>query len=725
MSAVSASIARSPRSASRRVLVRGACALTLSGLTLGIVPPPVMATPIAIQAPLLPSIVGVREGARGSDVRTVQNALIAAGVRVPGGADGIFGPATKSALTAFQSRSGLAPTGEVDGPTAAALGLAQAAPDVAPADPAAGGLTHGSRGPQVAELQRALMAAGVYLPGGADGVFGNATRTAVSNFQRWNQLPVTGTVDAATASRLRLGAVPATSPTPPPPPPAPTPPPAPAAPAPGGSSLVGLATGARGDNVRALQRALIAAGITVRGGADGVFGAMTAQAVTAFQQARGLPATGTVDQATADALGQPAPPTPPPPPPAPTPPPAAAPAPGGSSLVGLATGARGDNVRALQRALIAAGITVRGGADGVFGAMTAQAVTAFQQARGLPATGTVDQATADALGQPAPPTPPPPPPAPTPPAADNPYAGLAMGATGDRVRELQRALMGTGLVLRGGADGVFGNATRAALMAFQRTNGTPQTGVLTAQEARVLGLGSSSTPQAVAPTIGHPVFGERGPRVVALQNALLATGIRFAGGADGVFGAATTGAILEFQRRSGLPATGRLDDETANRLGTAAAPAPAPPSAEGVTLDVFPVQGRCWFGDTWHAPRGGGRLHLGTDVIAPRGNLLYAVTSGTITRIWNDFPGSTAGNGVRLQQDNGTYFVYLHMDTFAPDITVGTTVTAGQVLGTVGATGNTTTPHLHFEVNPRGAGHVNPFPLLRQIDACNVTAPRA
>ena len=64
------------------------------------------------------------------------------------------------------------------------------------------------------------------------------------------------------------------------------------------------------------------------------------------------------------------------------------------------------------------------------------------------------------------------------------------------------------------------------------------------------------------------MYGERGARVTSLQNSLIAAGVTFAGGAaDGAFGAATAGAIMEFQRRSGLTPTGKLDEATAGRLG--------------------------------------------------------------------------------------------------------------------------------------------------------------
>ena len=562
---------------------------------------------------------------------------------------------------------------------------AQAAPAISV------GLHQGQSGPEVKALQTALLGAGISLAGGADGVFGPGTRAAVASFQSARGLPATGEVDSATLAALSPAAAPAAS-----------------------AGTGELALGAQGDAVKALQQALTAAGVYVPGGPDGTFGASTQTAVKNFQRWNGLEVTGVANAATmaklsATTVAAPAAAAP-----------AATAAPNPS--VGLKMGAQGVLVKSLQQALIKSGISILGGADGSFGAATKAALTSYQSANGLTASGSVDEATAAKLGlgtaaaAPAAPT-----------ATGNPYVGLKLGAQGDTVKHLQRALIETGLVLRGGADGSFGAATRTVLTTFQKTNGTPQTGTVGEQDATMLGLTASgpSTPQAISSGSGYPVFGEHGDRVKSMQTSLLATGIKVPGGADGVFGSSTAGAIMEFQRRESIPVTGKIDDQTAGRLGQAAAPAPVAPSANGIALQAFPVQGQCWFGDTWHAPRGGGRLHQGVDVIASQGKEVYAVVDGKITKQYVDFVGSLSGNGVRLSLPNGTYFTYLHFSAFAEGMGVGVPVKAGQLIGYVGMTGNAATPHLHFEVHPNGGGGVDPYPLIKAVDACSNTSSRA
>jgi peptidoglycan hydrolase-like protein with peptidoglycan-binding domain len=658
-------------------------------------------------APAPQQVVGLAQGASGTGVRELQEALLRAGIPVPGGADGVFGPATRQALVSFQQSKGIAPSGAVDAATAAALGLATPAPAAGTSNGASNGagglvgLSLGASGEGVRRIQQALNDVGVYVPGGIDGQFGTGTRTAISNFQRWNGLTVTGTVTQAVVKALGLTG---------------TSTPAPATPAKQGvasaptvasaSGYVGLARGARGDLVAALQKALLARGVPVPGGADGVFGPATDTALRQFQRANGASATGVVSAQDASLLGLSA---------VAERSPASAPAAGSNPYVGLALGATGSKVKTLQQALIASGVSVRGGADGAFGPATKTALVTYQRWNGLSPSGTVDADTASRLGLGAA--------APAP--GNSGYAGLAVGSRGAKVKELQQALIATGLTVRGGADGVFGPATKAALIAFQSVNGIEQTGVLTATGAQILGLGTAAGPSGIVTVKGYPSYGEQSSRVAALQKALMNAGIAVPGGADGMFGSSTAGAVIAFQRRAGLSVTGKVDDRTAAKLGLGAAAAPAPVSSAGIAFDVFPVQGRCYFGDTFQAPRGGGRTHLGVDIIANEGNLLYAVVDGVISKQYWDQPGSRSGNGLRLQQPNGTYFTYLHLLDVAPGIKVGVKVRAGDVIGYVGATGNAATPHLHLEVHPNGGAAVNPYPIAKAADACKVTAPRS
>ena len=237
--------------------------------------------------------------------------------------------------------------------------------------------------------------------------------------------------------------------------------------------------------------------------------------------------------------------------------------------------------------------------------------------------------------------------------------------------------------------------------------------MLSEGEAVLLGLTASgaTTPQGIANTVGYPAFGERGDRVKAMQQSLITAGINVPGGADGD--------VRLGHRRSdhGLPTPRRPAGDRQGRrpngrqARSAAAPAPGRSDGAGVSLTAFPVQGQCWFGDTWKAPRGGGRLHEGLDVIAPQGKQIYAVVDGIISKQYFDYPGALSGNGFRVSLPNGTYFTYLHMSAFADGLGVGSPVTAGQVIGYVGMTGNAATAHLHFEVHPNGGGGGQPVPV--------------
>jgi murein DD-endopeptidase MepM/ murein hydrolase activator NlpD len=122
---------------------------------------------------------------------------------------------------------------------------------------------------------------------------------------------------------------------------------------------------------------------------------------------------------------------------------------------------------------------------------------------------------------------------------------------------------------------------------------------------------------------------------------------------------------------------------------------------------ICPMPGSA-YGDTWGAPRSGGRRHEGVDMIAPRGLPIYAVVSGVVTFKSNRL----GGNAVSLVGDNGNRYYYGHLDSY-----VGSSrrVFQGEMIGYNGDTGNAkfSTPHLHFQVHPGGGRPVNPYPTVR------------
>ena len=98
--------------------------------------------------------------------------------------------------------------------------------------------------------------------------------------------------------------------------------------------------------------------------------------------------------------------------------------------------------------------------------------------------------------------------------------------------------------------------------------------------------------------------------------------------------------------------------------------------------------------------------HRGTDIPAPEGTPILAAHSGTVlVSGWND----SYGNQVLLDNGAGLSTRYAHMTATA--VTAGETVTAGQVIGYVGSTGDSTGNHLHFEVM-QGGIRVNPMDMV-------------
>ena len=174
-------------------------------------------------------------------------------------------------------------------------------------------------------------------------------------------------------------------------------------------------------------------------------------------------------------------------------------------------------------------------------------------------------------------------------------------------------------------------------------------------------------------------------------------------------------AKLAQARAAKLNATQALTAKRASALATAKAKAEAAEqkARESATRCEMMISG---YHITATFGQGGSRWarnHTGTDFAAPTGTRIGAVMKGVV--IFADWAGPY-GRQVQVRHEDGTVTWYNHMSKFS--VSVGETVYAGDLVGAVGMTGNTTGPHLHFEVRPDGGEPINPMPWLR--DHCGL-----
>jgi murein DD-endopeptidase MepM/ murein hydrolase activator NlpD len=272
-------------------------------------------------------------------------------------------------------------------------------------------------------------------------------------------------------------------------------------------------------------------------------------------------------------------------------------------------------------------------------------------------------------------------------AATWPSAVAARGSAD--VAALQVALRAQRLYA-GSVDGVEGPGTEAALRRLQRRAGLDADAIAGPLTRRALG-------RRGRPELGSRVVapGDRGWDVAALQFLLAWRGFP-SGAIDGGFGEHTEAALIRYQRWAGLSADGRAGPAT---LRSVQQPAPRAPA----TLS-FPVAAA--LGDRF-GPRGD-RFHSGIDLLAAAAAPVGAAGAGTVTFAgWE--PGGY-GNLVVIDHANGVSSWYAHLSRI--DVTSGASMTTATRVGLVGATGNATGPHLHFEVRVRGAV-TDPLAALR------------
>jgi murein DD-endopeptidase MepM/ murein hydrolase activator NlpD len=101
--------------------------------------------------------------------------------------------------------------------------------------------------------------------------------------------------------------------------------------------------------------------------------------------------------------------------------------------------------------------------------------------------------------------------------------------------------------------------------------------------------------------------------------------------------------------------------------------------------------------------------HTGLDFNGNTGDEIHAIANGVVT--FASYDGSY-GNKTVVTLDDGTELWYCHQTS--QFVGVGDTITRGEVIGTVGATGHVTGSHLHVEVRPGGGDPVDPYPAMQQ-----------
>lgn len=197
--------------------------------------------------------------------------------------------------------------------------------------------------------------------------------------------------------------------------------------------------------------------------------------------------------------------------------------------------------------------------------------------------------------------------------------------------------------------------------------------------------GSASSPTTVAPASG-PASGSAGNSSASGTSAA-AGGV----GGAGTSGASATGTVAHVALAPDLPLLVPV---------------------EGVRPDQLV--------DTYEQSRSEGRTHEAIDILAPRGTPVKAVAEGRVAKLFNSRLGGLTV--YQFDRQERVAYYYAHLDAYAPGLKEGQVLKRGDLVGTVGFTGNADpqAPHLHFAVFLLGperrwweGSPVNPYPLMQ------------
>jgi peptidoglycan hydrolase-like protein with peptidoglycan-binding domain len=277
----------------------------------------------------------------------------------------------------------------------------------------------------------------------------------------------------------------------------------------------------------------------------------------------------------------------------------------------------------------------------------------------------------------------------TPSASAATWPTVSRGNTGANVYAVQHLLTARGRSTV--ADGDFGPATEASVRSFQSANG--------------LGVDGIVGPQTWPKLIVAVQQGSNGEAVKGAQRLLNKYG--FGLGVDGDFGPATNSATRSFQSSHGLAVDGVIGPNTWSSLASGSGGG----GGTGSYRLVLPhgALPRSEYDDPHHD-------YPAIDLPVGTGTDAFAVTSGRIS-----YASGDCGLGIILAGSDGVTYTYCHLS--ARRVSSGASVSPGQFIGDTGNTGNSTGPHLHFQIRAGGSLRCPQRMLLALYDGTSVPSP--
>ena len=272
-----------------------------------------------------------------------------------------------------------------------------------------------------------------------------------------------------------------------------------------------------------------------------------------------------------------------------------------------------------------------------------------------------------------------------------------------------------------------------ALVAQMRLQALPGEGIALAFGGRVvdavaarIGMirdGVPAMPRAVTGALGWAALPAVLAASVLLQPALAwrldatapgstaAPSIAAGGGVGAVSGVSANPASTAIAAAAAADTGAARTGGTAPAVATAATAAAAPGGLPRWQAPLDRMRVSAFFG-IQHAPTG--RLHGGMDFAAPTGTPVRAPADGVVVASTGRYMGETKwGELVAIEHANGMRSLYAHLDR--RQVREGERVAAGQQIGTTGASGKVTGPHLHLEVS-RDGDNIDPQVLLGDLE---------